>query len=113
VSADFLASDYCSDVEVKTALARYARGEARVIPIILRPCEWGQSRFKHLQALPKGALPITKWTDRDDAFLDVVRGIRAVAEELIGKSASPPPHATTTDARATTATRYAAAARIP
>src|SRR6266568_6085646 len=36
VSPDFLISDYCYRIEVKLALERQARGEARVIPIILR-----------------------------------------------------------------------------
>src|SRR5437899_10164540 len=34
VSPDFLASEYCSGVEVLTALERHAANEARVIPII-------------------------------------------------------------------------------
>src|SRR5437868_15300931 len=34
VSADFLASDYCYDVEMKNAIERHEAGEARVIPII-------------------------------------------------------------------------------
>ena len=37
VSADFLASPYCYDVEMKRAMARHESGEARVIPVILRP----------------------------------------------------------------------------
>ncbi len=37
ISADFLASDYCFDIEMKTALDRHATGEALVVPVILRP----------------------------------------------------------------------------
>ncbi|MGP8288632.1 toll/interleukin-1 receptor domain-containing protein, partial [Halomonas sp. AOP7-C1-8] len=33
VSPDFINSDYCYDVEVKHALERHAKGEARVIPV--------------------------------------------------------------------------------
>src|SRR5262245_30109477 len=40
ISADFLASDYCYDIELKQAMARHAGGEARVIPVILRPVDW-------------------------------------------------------------------------
>lgn len=36
VSADFLASDYCHDIEMRRALERHAQGLARVVPIILR-----------------------------------------------------------------------------
>src|SRR4051812_25942213 len=36
VSADFLNSDYCHDVEMKQAIKRHNNGEAIVIPVILR-----------------------------------------------------------------------------
>src|SRR5438045_7701840 len=53
VSADFLASDYCLNVEVPRALARHATGAARVVPVILRPCHWTDKPYGQLQALPK------------------------------------------------------------
>jgi hypothetical protein len=77
VSPDFLASDYCYSVEMSRALQRHAAGEARVIPVILRPCEWTQAQFGKLLAAPKDGKPVTKWTDRDDAFLDITKTIRA------------------------------------
>lgn len=85
VSSDFLASDYCYDVEVKLALERHEAGEARVIPIILRSCDWMTTPLGELQALPKDALPVKKWEDPDDAFLDIAKGIRKVAEEIRAK----------------------------
>src|SRR6516162_4763084 len=45
VSADFLASDYCYDIEVKQAMARHGAGATRVIPIILRPVDWHSAPF--------------------------------------------------------------------
>ncbi len=72
VSPDFLASDYCHEVEMR-ALARHAEGSARVIPVILHPCDWQHSPFAHLLAAPTDGKPITRWPDRDEAFLDVVR----------------------------------------
>jgi hypothetical protein len=39
VSADFLASDYCYDIEMKRAMERHELREACVVPIILRPCD--------------------------------------------------------------------------
>ena len=41
VSADFIASDYCYDLEMKHAIARHTKGTARVIPIILRALQTG------------------------------------------------------------------------
>jgi hypothetical protein len=82
VSADFLNSDYCWGIEVKRALERHARGEAVVVPVILRPCDWQTQDFARLQALPSGAKPVVKRRLRDDAWTDVVQGVRRVAEQL-------------------------------
>lgn len=88
VSADFINSDYCHDKEMLRALERDAAKEAVVIPIILRACDWLNSPFSKLQGLPKDAKPIKNWSDRDEAWLDVVRGLRKVIENL--RRAKPP-----------------------
>lgn len=77
VSSDFLASPYCYDREVKRAMERHQSESARVIPVILRPCDWRNAPFGKLVAAPKDGKPVTKWPDRDEAFLDVVQRIRA------------------------------------
>lgn len=82
ISPDFMASDYCFSNEMKKALRRHERKEARVIPIILRPTNWQVEPLKKLQALPKDAEAITLWHNRDAAFLDVVQGINKAIEEL-------------------------------
>src|SRR5450755_173055 len=82
VSADFLASDYCYGVEMQRALERHEADQARVIPIALRPCDWKDAPFAHLQALPTNARPITTWLDRDEAWADVVRRIREVVTQI-------------------------------
>lgn len=58
------------------------RKEARVIPIILRPCKWQDTPIGKLQALPSSGEAVSKWPDRDDAFLSIVQGIRKVIREL-------------------------------
>src|SRR5450755_4665357 len=82
ISADFLASDYCYGVEMQRALDRDKAGQARVIPIIVRPCDKKGAPFAHLQALPKDARAITAWNNRDEAWTDVIAGIRRVIEAL-------------------------------
>ncbi|MFB2897870.1 toll/interleukin-1 receptor domain-containing protein [Aerosakkonemataceae cyanobacterium BLCC-F50] len=82
ISADFLASDYCYDIELKRAMERHEAGEACVIPIILKPVDWHGASFGKLQALPKNAQPITTWSDRDEAFLNVAQGIRKVVAAI-------------------------------
>ncbi|AOS83510.1 hypothetical protein BIU88_04750 [Chlorobaculum limnaeum] len=81
VSCDFLASDYCYDIEMTRALERHDNGEARVIPVILRPVDWKGAPFSNLKALPKDAKPVSSWGDIDDAYMDISMEIRRVAEE--------------------------------
>jgi len=82
VSASFLASDYCYDIELKRAIERHKAGAARVIPVILRPCDWQASPFAKFQSLPRDGRAITSWQNRDEAFTDVARGIRRAVEAM-------------------------------
>lgn len=82
VSSDFIASNYCWEIEVTTAIERHNTGKARVIPIILRRVDWSDTPFAKLQFLPKNAEPVTSWANRDDAFTNVAQGIRAAAGQL-------------------------------
>ena len=81
ISADFIASDYCWGKESGFALERHEAKKATVVPIILRACDWRGAPFGKLQGLPKDMKPITAWQDRDAAWTDVARGIRAIAEK--------------------------------
>jgi hypothetical protein len=67
---------------MKQALDRHDAGQARVIPIILRAVDWQSALFGRLQALPKDGRAVTSWPNQDEAFLDIARGIRSVAEEF-------------------------------
>lgn len=82
VSPAFIASDYCYDVEMLRAMERHAAHDAVVIPVILRPCDWHGAPFGKLMATPTDGKPVTQWADRDQAFLEVAKAIRAAAEKL-------------------------------
>lgn len=82
VSPDFINSDYCWSVEVRTALERHKRGSARVIPVILRPCNWKITQFAELQAAPTDGRAVTLWDDRDVALADVAAKIASVVSQL-------------------------------
>lgn len=84
ISPDFIASDYAYDVEVRRAMERHAAGEACVIPILLRPCEWHRAPFGDLHALPENGKPVTdrSWHTRDEAFCHIAEGIRRTVERL-------------------------------
>lgn len=82
VSADFIRSEYCYDIEMRRALERHEAGEARMLPVIVRDCDIEGAPFARLQALPRDAKPVTSWPNRDEAWTDVAKGIRKVTEEL-------------------------------
>jgi len=67
---------------MRRALERHESQETCVIPVILRPTDWERAPFSKLQALPADRRPITRWSDRDEAFLQIAQDIRKVVEEL-------------------------------
>ncbi len=81
ISPDFMVSEYCN-VEMRRAMERHERGEAIVVPIIVRPVHWQDALFGKLRALPTGEKPIksSEWRYVDEAFLDVVEGLRKIIE---------------------------------
>ena len=89
VSPYFIASDYCYEVEMKRALERHESGEAKVIPVILHPCDWHGTPFGKLLAAPTDGKPVSKFPNLHDAFLDITLAIRGVAEKITGAVTSP------------------------
>ncbi len=88
LSADFLASDQAFE---DFDLAR--RHEARIVPVIVRACDWSSTPFGKFQALPRDLPPIASWSDRDAAWAAVVAEIRAVvqfsAERMLSQDVRP------------------------
>jgi hypothetical protein len=87
VSADFLASQYCWGVEMRLAMERHESGEAHVVPVILRACDWHTAPFGKLSAVPKDGRPIKSWLDIDEALYDVARQIRSTVLAITNKVA--------------------------
>lgn len=83
VSIDFINSSYCFDIEMERALERNDEKTACVIPVIARSCYWQHALFSKLQALPKDAKPIATWEHREAAYVDIVVGIKKVAESIL------------------------------
>ncbi len=86
ITANSLSSDYFYNEEMQKALQRHEKGEAKVIPVILRYCTWRLfDELSELQALPKDGIPLSHWSDDAEAYTNVVEelhrvvvGIRAV-----------------------------------
>jgi hypothetical protein len=84
ISPYFIASDYCYEIEMKRAMERHEKHEARVIPVILEPCDWQRLPFGKLQATPTNGKPISKFPNKHDGFIEVTRAIGKAVEELCG-----------------------------
>lgn len=84
ISADFLDSDYCNDVELTEAIRMHDAGRARVVPVILRSCDWEHSKFARFNALPLDGLPAVEAEHPDQRFNQIAKGLRTVATELRG-----------------------------
>ena len=81
VSQHSLASDFCNR-ELSRALQRHADGSVRVIPVLVRHCEWTSTELAKLQILPSSDSPL-EVLDRglSAACLEVERAIRQSAVE--------------------------------
>lgn len=82
VSSDFLASDYCYNIEMRRALERHQTGEVVVIPVILRPCDWHTAPFGSLLAATKDGKPVTKFPSLDEGLVEVTTAIKRAIERI-------------------------------
>lgn len=81
ISADFLESDFCYSIQLEHALARHHAHQALVIPVLLRPTDWEGAPFADLEMLPTGTKAVTLWPSYDEAFEDVIYGIRRALQK--------------------------------
>jgi hypothetical protein len=82
LSSDFLASDYCYDIEMKEAMRRHENSECAVIPVVLRPCDWHDTPFGKLIAVPRDGKAVIKFSSYDEAFLEITNEIKRVVERI-------------------------------
>lgn len=86
VSPNFVGSTYCYSEQMERAVTRHENG-AWISPVLLRPCRWQRTPFgplgiRSLPVLPVGGVPVTKWPDQDDAFLNISQGIERAIRYL-------------------------------
>lgn len=88
ISASFLASDYCYDVLMKLALERHYAGEAYFVPILLRPVFWKDTPLERLTRMcpmlptSEKAVIDSSWGSEDEAFEDIIKGIRKIFKDV-------------------------------
>lgn len=72
-------------------MKRHERGEASVVPVMLRAVDITDAPFAALQGLPTDLKPVTSWPNRDEAWTDVAKGIRRTVEQIRSKCSQVPP----------------------
>ena len=82
ISASFVESEYCFDIELNRALTRHANKEALVVPVLIRPVVWHDLPFAKLQSLPSDGQPVSTWHNKDLAWVDVTEGLKAAIREF-------------------------------
>lgn len=93
ISIDFLNSEFVRQHELPLALERHRSGDALVIPVIMRPVQWGQSGLDFLQTLPEGLRPVVLWSPQDLAYVNVCEGLFAAVMVWQGRKVPAPPAA--------------------
>ena len=87
ISIDFLLSEYIKE-ELAVARERHAKGEAVIVPVVLKKCQWKLANYGlgQYQALPRGGKPIYGTSiqhEIEEALDQVVQGIEQTARQIL------------------------------
>jgi hypothetical protein len=103
VSRNFLSSYYCQEIEFKKAMERHKLGDAHVIPIIVRDCNWKNSPIQGLQILPDDRIPIADPNNKrgaDTAYVNIANGLKKIFDKIQSErklESKPPPQEVVTE----------------
>ena len=76
MSPDFIDSDYIHEVEIKKAMERHECDEVIIVPIFIRFCNLEGHPLSVFQGLPDPKKPISKWEDNDEAWNNIIKGLK-------------------------------------
>lgn len=76
VSPDYLASESCREEMSIAIKRRHSSKVVNVIPIILKSCDWMNTRLKELKALPEDGVPISTSKNKDEVYTNIVKELR-------------------------------------
>ncbi len=83
ISADFLFSEYCTDIEMTRAVERETAGDAIIAPVMVRAVNIKGTPFDRMQVFPKDLKAVKSWNDPDAAWVQVVSALEAVCEDMM------------------------------
>jgi hypothetical protein len=82
VSRDFLDAPYIEENELPKALDRHRAGKARLIPLIVRPCNWEDTPLSELQTATGDTRPLANWRNKDAAYMIIEKQLEKVWREF-------------------------------
>ena len=86
ISREYVAADEYYEDEIVRAVERHDRGEARVIPILLRAYRVSDEPFAKLQPLPRDRKPVEGYPGGQDVALsEIAREVSRVVAEMRGE----------------------------
>jgi len=81
ISPDSVASEYVRR-EIDEAVALAEMGRAKIMPVLMRPCEWSNTPLIRYRAWPGNAVPAAEWQDFNAALADIARGVLSLVESV-------------------------------
>ncbi|MBV6441307.1 MAG: toll/interleukin-1 receptor domain-containing protein [Haliscomenobacteraceae bacterium CHB4] len=73
LSPDFVQSKYLNEVETRMALDMNRRGEAIIVPVLVRPTDFSSLPFNRFQAIPKEEGPVSTSKNREKTWEQVIK----------------------------------------
>jgi hypothetical protein len=81
VSPNYLASNSLEKREIDKLIMEKVK-EHKVIPVLLKPVSLKSTPLEDFASLPQGKKPVSQWSNRDMAFLDITESIRSLVNDL-------------------------------
>jgi tetratricopeptide (TPR) repeat protein len=92
VTPAFLASAYCTSVEVTRAMDRHKDGAARIVPILADHANWKCMPFRILEIVPKNEneklVPLVDWRNINRPLAIIAEKVEAIAREIGARKAA-------------------------
>src|SRR5262245_36332418 len=78
--------------QVQRALGRRDTAGAHVVPVLVRPCVWDvdDGALAMLEPLPRNRKAVMSWPNHDEAWVEIVQGVRAVLAQSRDAAAPEP-----------------------
>ena len=81
-SHHYLSSDYCYRREYRPMLRKSKQGTPRIVVAVVGTCDWHHTEMGTYKALPNDGKSVDKHGNRNQAYLEIVQGIRRVVRAV-------------------------------